>query len=293
MTAHQFGGTWTSDKLERIRAYLREYRKIFSRSEKARFYQTWYVDAFAGTGSRVDSRDDSLNEPYLLRDPDARSLLQGSARIALEIDPPFDHYLFIDKQAIHVQQLEKLKTEFPVLADRIDIRCAEANAYLAEWCHRTDWRTHRAVVFLDPYGMQVDWSLLTAIAETKSIDLWLLFPLAVAVNRLLTRDEPPPRDWANALDRFLGTTDWREAFYPRRKEETLFGPEISQQKEADFESIGQYFVRRLKTIFPAVAPNPHALRSSTGIPLYLLCFAASNEKGAPIALRIAQHILKG
>jgi hypothetical protein len=27
-------------------------------------------------------------------------------------------------------------------------------------------------------------------------------------------------------------------------------------------------------------------------PLYLLCFAAGNDKGAPIAVKIANHILK-
>jgi three-Cys-motif partner protein len=39
-----------------------------------------------------------------------------------------------------------------------------------------DWRSHRAVLFLDPYGMQVEWQTIEAIAKTAAIDLWLLFP---------------------------------------------------------------------------------------------------------------------
>ncbi len=35
--------------------------------------------------------------------------------------------------------------------------------------------------------MQVDWKTIEAVAATKAIDLWLLFPLGVGVNRLLTR----------------------------------------------------------------------------------------------------------
>lgn len=35
------------------------------------------------------------------------------------------------------------------------------------------------------------------------------------------------------------------------------------------------------------------LRVSRNCPLYLLCFAAGNAKGAPIAIRIADNLLKG
>lgn len=34
------------------------------------------------------------------------------------------------------------------------------------------------------------------------------------------------------------------------------------------------------------------LLNSTNRPLYLLCFEVSNEKGAPIALKIATHLLR-
>lgn len=59
------------------------------------------------------------------------------------------------------------------------------------------------------------------------------------------------------------------------------------------QTIGRYFVERLHTIFPGVADHPGVLRNSSNGPLYLFCFAAGNERGAPIALRIANHLLKG
>ncbi|WP_322488470.1 three-Cys-motif partner protein TcmP [Chloroflexus sp.] len=153
---------------------------------------------------------------------------------------------------------------------------------------QTDWRKTRAVVFLDPYGMQVEWSLIEAIAATQAIDLWLLFPLGMAVNRLLTRDRPPPREWQQKLDRFFGTSDWFERFYKVHLD--LFG-NAHVSKQVSWREISEFFNERLQGLFPAVA-QPRVLANSLGNPLYLLCFAAGNQKGGPIALKIADHILE-
>jgi hypothetical protein len=72
----------------------------------------------------------------------------------------------------------------------------------------------------------------------------------------------------------------------------LFGTQNVFVKEANFDSIGKYFVSRLKTIFAGVAENPLPLRNSKNVPIFLLCFAASNPKGASTAVKIAQDILK-
>ena len=207
------------------------------------------------------------------------------------MNPPFKEYLFIEQDAERARELENLKTQFPQRV--IKVAQEEANSFLKAWCARTDWRVCRAVMFLDPYGMQVDWPLIEAIARTQAIDLWLLFPLGVAVNCLLTKNEPPPVEWCSALTRILGTDQWKGAFYPCRRERMLFGEEEVHGKEADFDKIGHFFVDRLKTVFTKVAENPLPLRNTRNVPLYLLCFAAGNPKGAPTAIRIAQSILSG
>lgn len=133
--------------------------------------------------------------------------------------------------------LRQLAAEFPQAA--IDIRQGDANALLRQWCAATDWSNQRAVVFLDPYGMQVEWQTLEAIAGTKAVDLWLLFPMGVAVNRLLTREHPPPGEWVAALTEIFGTDRWRAAFYPEHQEPPLFGPQAVQRREADWSAIGR------------------------------------------------------
>jgi hypothetical protein len=55
---HVFGGDWNEIKLGLLAKCLAAYRQVFTRNAKAGFFRTWYVDAFAGTGSRTagDSR---------------------------------------------------------------------------------------------------------------------------------------------------------------------------------------------------------------------------------------------
>ncbi|MCB9444514.1 MAG: three-Cys-motif partner protein TcmP [Ardenticatenaceae bacterium] len=169
----------------------------------------------------------------------------------------------------------------------------EANKELQNMCDK-DWITHkrRAVLFLDPFGMQVEWKTIEKIAKTQAIDLWILFPLGVAVNRMLRKDAQIPEKWRQRLDTLFGTTDWIDAFYETKVERTLFGERISTNKVDDpFNSISQYFVERLKTIFAGVADNPLPLYNSRNNPLYLLCFASANPIGSKTAIKIAQHIL--
>ncbi|HSL84285.1 MAG TPA: hypothetical protein VLF66_16040 [Thermoanaerobaculia bacterium] len=90
----------------------------------------------------------------------------------------------------------------------------------------------------------------------------------------------------------LGTDDWYDEFYEVVTSTTLFGTQEDRVAKASMETIGRYFNDRLKTVFPGVAEEPGVLRNSMNNPLYLLCFAAANEGGAPTALKIANHLLR-
>lgn len=298
---HSFGGPWTDEKLASIDEYLKAYMTIFKSNPRAAQLETIYVDAFAGTGRRTQSRGRDRVEGQLFEDAienaDAGELKEGSAYIALRQERPFDRYVFVERDDEHARSLNDLRDEFPHLSGRIDIRVGDANQFLAQFCSDTDWSGKRAVVFLDPYGMQVDWTTIEAIAATKAIDLWLLFPLGAAVNRLLTTHSPPTGAHADRLSGIFGTEQWREVFYKPddRKELTLFAEENedpARAKSADFNAISDFFVSRLKGIFEGVAEDPLPLKNSKNVPLYLLCFAASNPRGATPAVKIANYILR-
>jgi three-Cys-motif partner protein len=204
METHQFGGPWTVEKLNALSGYLAGYAQAL----KNQPFRRWYIDAFAGTGDRAAKRQEAAS---LMEIPELDVMTKGSARVALEIEPPFDRYIFIEKRRRRSSALEHLKSEFPNCA--IEILNEDANAAVQRICRDTDWRSNRAVLFLDPYGMQVSWETLVAVASTKAIDLWMLYPSGMGLNRLLTKDGEIPSEWQETLDRSLGTPSWREAFY--------------------------------------------------------------------------------
>lgn len=292
VASHTFGGDWMSKKLDILERYLQSY----TRALKNQRFVTEYIDAFAGTGYREPPSKAAISERDALLFPELsanepQQLLEGSARKALRVEPPFDRYIFIECNRERCAQLRQLEVEFESLGRTIEIRQGDANEEIRRLCNR-DWRNRRAVLFLDPYGMQVEWATLEAVAQTRAIDLWLLFPLGIGVNRLLTTSGDIPNAWRRRLDLLLGTSDWYDEFYKFETQPTLFGDEINRVIKASTEVIGKYFNRRLESIFAGVAPQPKVLRNSTNNPLYLLCFAASNPAGKEIALRIARHILE-
>ncbi|MGI8655877.1 MAG: three-Cys-motif partner protein TcmP [Pyrinomonadaceae bacterium] len=288
-SANLFGGDWTTEKLERVRKYLVAYATIMNK-QRFRFA---YIDAFAGTGYMTAKQEENSQELLLpeLADQEAQRFADGSARIALQVQPRFTKYIFVEQSKTKYRKLQKLKEEFPLLAEDITIEKADANDYIKHLCER-DWTGNRAVMFLDPFGMQVRWETLVAIAQTKAIDLWLLFPLGVAVNRMIKTNAEIPEQWRQKLDDLFGSADWFDAFYRKKVSKGLFDEEILFEKISDFDSIGQYFTNRLKSIFAGVAENPLPLFNSRNNPLYLLCFAAGNERGAKTAVKIANDVLK-
>lgn len=286
----QFGGGWTQEKLARVSSYLSAYTNVLKNMP----FTLIYIDAFAGTGYRNIKIEEKQGLGLTdLTGEDAKAFHDGSAKIALRTNPRFGEYYFIEQDSVKCMELEKLKEEFPDKAKDIHIVNDDANVALKHICASMMKRKNlRAVLFLDPFGMNVSWDTIEAIARTEAIDLWYLFPLGVGVNRLLTKDGNIPKSWQRKLDALFGDTDWRESFYKKEVTAGLFEDIEVTRKTGDLKQISDYFVKRLESIFPGVIKKPLPLYNSKNNPLYLLCFACGNKKGTPIALKIAGHILK-
>lgn len=99
---------------------------------------------------------------------------KGSARRALEVEPPFDKYIFIEKSAKKCEELKEIANDFPKL--EVGVINEDANTALLKWCQALDSRNERAVVFLDPFGASVNWEVIAALGSTHAVDLWVLFP---------------------------------------------------------------------------------------------------------------------
>ena len=290
-----FGGNWTRDKLRILEDYLGAYTTAL----KNQSFRLWYVDAFAGTGYvNLDSGNIAQSSLSILGergDYETANILQGSARLAIEVDDrPFDEFIFIEQNFDYAIELSKLKREFSERSIRIVPD--DANKFLPGWCEErnrqfgTPWRGERAVIFLDPFATEVDWQTVERISETKSVDLWILFPLS-ALTRILPTDREPDDNNTIILDRVFGNREWRDVLYRTYSQPNLFGEEETRTVREEQQAIVDLYLRQLSSVFSAVAPNPKWFRNSRNSPLFSLMFAAANERGGPIALRIANDLL--
>lgn len=294
MSNNEFGGDWTEEKLTCLSKYLEAYTTLFKNNIKAQYFTTNYVDAFAGTGYIYKKSGNLSNKQldFLDEDLTAESYIKGSTERALSINNHFDNYIFIEKDEKKLPDLYQLKDKFANLSNRIRIVNQDANTFLVDWCKNTDWKKNRAVVFLDPYGMQVNWKTVEAIGQTKAIDLWWLFPLGIGATRLLCKNRKPSDANAQKLTETFGSDTWKEAFYKCTTQQTLFSEyQELTKREADLNVIGRYTIDRLRTIFCDVLPDPLILYNSKNNPMYIFCFAVGNERGSGPALNIAKSII--
>lgn len=256
-----------------------------------------YVDAFAGTGycgkgqAKAPECSAELFSDY--QEEAAQRYISGSARIALETKPEFGRYIYVDLDQHNCAKLQELREEYPSKKDRITIINSDANAYLADFVRSTDWRNKRTVLFLDPFGMEVRWDTLRAIASSRAIDAWYLFPIS-AVNRMLARSGDLPSAWIKRLDALFGVSDWRDSFYTTEDGTDLFGKTSRVRKTATWEGITRYIIGRLKKEFPEVVEEPRYLKNPhNNTPLYLMCFvAACPGRGGQLAVKLARGVLE-
>ncbi len=279
----KFGGDWTVEKLNIFTSYLDAYLVALQNQK----FKKIYIDAFAGTG-KIETRD-------------GNQFLEGSAQLALAANKKFDQYYFVEYESEKAKELENMiVTQFPELKSRTKVYCGDANIMLEKIIDEIDWRYNRGLLFLDPYATQVNWTTLENTAKTKSIDVWYLFPFS-ALNRMLPKNGKY-ETWEDCIDRLLGDKNWRTEFYKKDPQMSLFdygfienkNPEERLIKDATPEHIKEYIIERLKTIFPCVSKNPRIFKNKNNSPMFLFCFAISNDSGRAqsLALRIADHILK-
>lgn len=287
-TDHEFGNLSTDLKLSLVEDYL----KAFTTALHSKFPALWYIDAFAGTGERT-VRIAGANATDLLPAVEERiDRRRGSARIALDVTPQFSRYIFMDKMKRHCEALRDLANQYP--GRSIDIVRGDANDAIKAELASQRWVGKRAVMFLDPYGMDVAWSTLEAIRKTEAIDVWYLVSLAGLFRQATLDPKKLTADKRAALTRMLGTDQWEEAWYRREQRTDLLGQvdEIHQRK-ADVAAMEEFVGKRLAGLFPKVLP-PRRLRNDRGAPMFSLFLAISNPepKAIGLATKIGNHILK-
>ncbi|QOZ75061.1 hypothetical protein XH83_06180 [Bradyrhizobium sp. CCBAU 53351] len=286
---HEFGDQHTELKLSIVEKYLH----FFTTALRGKFGELWYIDAFAGTGSRTVRHEE---RPAGLLDggePERVERRRGSAKIAIDVRPAFDFIVFIENKPTYFAALEELRAIHS--GRRIAVIKDDANDALQSLIAGNSWHSKRAVLFLDPYGMQLDWSTLEKVAATKAIDVWFLFPLS-GLYRQATRDLADiDQHKRAALTRMFGSDAWEEELYPKTVREDLFDGIVEEprQRSADVAGLEAYAKKRLETIFAAVLkPLPLPLHDRPQRFSLFFCVSNDDRKAIGLASRVGNHILK-
>jgi three-Cys-motif partner protein len=289
---HLFGSIDTQMKLSCLMQYLQAY----SIALKNKGFQRVYIDAFAGTGSRTVTR---AALPIFSNGEEGSVEVNtpGSARIALEVEPGFTNNIFIEQDPVKAKALQHLVAQYSESGRRASVTAGDANDIVQRLCRRYDWHNDnmRGVIFLDPFGMEVSWETVQAIAETKALDCWYFFPLS-GLYRNAPRDpsrlDQPKID---ALTRLFGTDLWRTEWYAQIEGQSdLFDDQSRDYRAFGVDRIEDWVRHRLMTVFKGTVLKPLRLRHSNNAPMASLFFAVSNpsKQAVKVASDIAGHILK-
>ncbi len=289
-----WGGTWTEQKLEAFEKYVDAYLTIMLKQRKKS--NVWpksiiYFDGFAGSGNRISPKDkDTLIFPELYEEE--MNVYKGSAERVVRLNKKFDEYYFIDTDK---DALNNLKNKIEPYMDKnlkYKFLSIDINHALDEFSKYLD-NSKVALILLDPFGMQLNWDSIEKLknkndkSKDKKVDIWILLPSGVIINRLLDREGKLKN--IDKLQSFFGQNEdeIRDEFYKNKKENTLFGElEITQKISNPIQHIANLYIRKLKKIWTYVTEEPLILYNSNNVPIYHFIFASNNESAKDIANEI-------
>lgn len=258
-------GDWAQYKLE----FLQEYGPVAC-DATAKKAQRYFVDLFAGPGLNVGR--------------ESRKEFEGSSLCALQLrgkNAAFTHLIAVNDE----------QDQHDALGIRIDRCVASAKSHVS---HPNIQRIHGstashlpsilksihrkayALVFADIEGIQ-EWPfhLVEKLrgAGHESIDLCVLFPLEMTINRMLSYNKEHTDKYASLVTNFFGTDRWKPIVKARVTEGQA--DECRQQLIGLYESqLRKYFVH---------VQQVRDVRRRGDQTLYRLLFATDHDAGKRIA----------
>jgi three-Cys-motif partner protein len=255
-------GSWSEVKLDIIREYAAAYSRILAAQRDPTLYHV-YIDAFAGPGIAISRATGEF--------------IPGSPLNALGVYPPFREYHLIDLDSDKIASLRAAVGDQP----NVRIYPGDCNEILLkEVFPKVQFKDYRrGLCLLDPYGLHLNWEVVRAAGQMRTLDMFLNFPVA-DINRNVLWRQPEgvdPRD-LDRMNAFWGDDSWKSIAYTT--DLNLFGYE----EKTDNETVAEGFRARLKNIagFENV-PSPLPMRNSKGTVIYYLFFASQKP--------VAQHIV--
>lgn len=262
-------GIWAKDKL----SFLEEFGPPALKAT-AKKRQRWYVDLFAGPGKNVD--DEETGEEF-----------EGAALRALRMTAPKDAGLYFT----HLALVNLDKKAHQALEARVDRHCedgfcraprahidlfqGDANRLVNAIMRKIDPKAY-VFVFLDIEApKQLPFSTVRALMSHNhtSVDLFVLFPLDMALKRILSYNGATVEQSSDTLTGFFGTEKWRPLVEQRVTDAQ--SPELGRQ-------VLQLYMDQLRRDWRYVNVV-RDVRRDGGTKMYKMLFATNHDAGKDIS----------
>ena len=262
MNGQRKGWDWWSEAKLQV---LTDYLEGFTRAVRGKSSEAIYLDLFAGSYEN-DRRYGTGTFP-------------GSAQVALNTQPEFTRLAFF---------------ELPGPAQRLRTDIAAARPNDQRWqvfegdCNQSlptalasleEVRWAPTFAFVDPRGLQVAWTTVTALADWRrdkkktKVEQWILMP-EPALARVLGLRGVHGRRSAERLDRLFGSRDWLPIHQGRRN-----GTLTADAMRAEFVNLYRW---QLENHLGYQTTHALQIVNTAGHPVYTLIFATDSPPGDAI-----------
>jgi len=255
-------GNWGEDKYRLLHLYA----QIFSVSMKGKWDCRVYIDLFAGSGR---SRIKGTNR-----------IVAGSPLVALSVDPPFDRYVFCEKDRDMLNALEKrVARDYP--AAKAQFLLGDANEVATEILnkipqHKKDFRV-LSFCFVDPFNLKdLAFDTIDRLS-TKFVDFMVLIATDMDAARNVATYILPENE---VVERFLGVADWRSEWLAARSDGRSFSSYLMNRFSRQMEARRYIRVR--------VDETKLVRSTEKNLPLYRLALFARH----PVAKRLWEQAIK-
>lgn len=261
-----FGGAWTESKISTIENYA----GMFTQALGSRF-NLHYIDGFAGDGVGAQPTSDVSKDQLSIIQPTEKIIESAASRLS---PLPFKTMNFIERDEANIAGLLKLIAE-KGLTNTL-VHHGDANKRTLEILQQFG-RGDRVLIFFDPFGLELKWDTLKAIArQGVYCDIFYLLPIYRVNRSIKNADQTILPHMRQSLEICLGMEEAEivEQVFSVKIEKDLFG--TSKNVTRNERAVERLFISRLKQIFRYVNEPSLKLVNSRNGHLFSLILCSNN-----------------
>ena len=254
-----FGGDHTELKLE----VLEEYASMFCRALKNKGFKLIYIDCFAGEGQQKTKTDDKI---------------LGSVSRILQQNM-FDKYYFIEKDDATYQNLKAITKD----KGNSTAYHGDMNDILPEILRQNRSSKNRFLIFIDPFGLQLDFDILKKIKTLGKFDILFLLNLQ-AISRMIPLEQKRQQPaWKDTLTKIFGDRNAWESVYELKRQSNFLQEETEQERQSNISKIFlENYLNRVKILFPYYCDSIYSIKSQGNE--FSLIYILNNDSDGAIGL---------